>query len=94
MTADGVVFRVIGNLVGRITGALADLLRDVVERRTGIIIGQNKFAATVRVEHGRALLHGQLIEREMRDAVIGDFAQGFGQFRAPSLFGLVRPRVN
>ena len=57
--------RMIGNLVGRQAGIRAHLLRRVVERARGVVVGDDELAGRMQCGKWRVLLDGELIEREM-----------------------------
>ena len=82
--------RVIGNLVGRQAGAAADLLRQVVERAAGVVVGNDELAGLVQRVERRVRLDGELIERQM----LGGFADGALELGRPLLRRLPRPRVD
>ena len=62
---------VVGNLVGRQAGVAANLLRQVVERAAGVVVGNDELAGLVQRVERRLRLDGQLIERQM----LGGFAR-------------------
>ena len=57
--------RMVGNLVSRQTGFVANFLREVVEIAREIVIGNGELAGLVQAEIWRVRLDGQLIERQM-----------------------------
>ena len=48
----------------------------------------------MRIEHRRARLHGELIERQVRDALIPYFGKRLAQFLLPGFKCLTRARVD
>ncbi len=62
---------VIGYLIGRQAGRVADRLREVVEIARQILVGHIELAGLMQREERRVRLDGQLIKRE----VLGRFAQ-------------------
>ena len=81
---------VVGDLVGRETRRRRHLLRQVVERARRVVVGQRERAVPFQPPEGRALLDGELIEREM---VVGE-RQRLGQLGAPGVDGLAGPCVD
>ena len=73
--------RVVGDLVGRQAGAVADLLRQVVERAAGVVVGNDELAGLVQRVERRLRLDGELIERQM----LGRFGDGALEFGCPLL---------
>ena len=57
--------RMIGNLIGRQPVRRADLLRRVVKRARGIVVGHFELAGRMQRGERRLRLDGQLIERQM-----------------------------
>ena len=64
---------VVGNLVGRQAGRVADFLGDGIEIGGGVVVGHGQLAGLAQREEGRVRLDGELVERQ----VIG------GESRAP-----------
>ena len=63
--------RVIGNLIGRQAMRRADVLRRVVERAGGVVVGHAKLAGRMERSERRVRLDGELIKRKM----LAGFAQ-------------------
>ena len=57
---------VVGDLVGRQARALGHLLRQLVEGARRLAIGHDELAARMQLGERRALLDGELVERQMR----------------------------
>ena len=82
--------RVIGNLVGVEPTRRCHFLRNFIERERGIRIGHDQFSGCVQRRVGRVGFNSQLIER---DVIAREFKR-FGEFRAPGVRLLTRPRVD
>ena len=76
---------VVGNLVGRQSRGGADLLGDVIERARDRLVRGLQLARGVQAEERRALLDGQLIQRQM----LGGFRDRALQLIRPHLGRLV-----
>ena len=70
---------VVGDLVGREAGCLHGVLSQVEERTARVIVGDCERAVALQPPEGRALLDGELIERE----VVAGQRQRLRQLRAP-----------
>ncbi len=81
---------VIGNLVGRQAMRRADLLGDIVELARQRLVGRLQLAGGVQAEERRALLDGELVERQM----FGGFRDRVLQFGGPHLRGLARAGID
>ena len=82
--------RMIGDLVGRKAVRRADLLRRVVKRARGVLVGSFELAGRMQRGERRVQLDGQLIKRKML-AGLGKRAL---QLARPRLRRLLRPRVD
>src|SRR5450755_5111311 len=71
--------RMIRYFVGGESVLAADLLRDVIKRARHGLVGRLELAGGVQSEERRALLDGQLIERQ----VLGRVRDGVLQFAGP-----------
>ena len=81
--------RVIGNLVGRQAVRRADLLRHVVERARGVVVGHRELAGCMQRGERRVRLDGELIERKM----LAGFARARALARAAHACGVCRGRA-
>src|SRR5262245_8426108 len=90
LRARRIAARMIGNLIRRKAGRIAQLLRDLVERRAILRVWRTHRATPDREIERRALFNGELIEREM----LCRQRERFTQLRAPLLRRLVLARID
>ena len=75
---------VIGDFVGRQAGRRRGVERRRIERDRRVLVGRDELAGAVERGEGRAVLDGELVERE----VVGGERQRLAEFRRPALRGL------